>query len=55
MGDFTPAAVKPIVGVEARDALAHGLDDALLLHGAQKIRKKAVGGRFNAWIVFDKR
>ena len=55
MGDFTPAAVKPIIGAEARDALAHGLDDALLLHGAQKIRKKAVGGRFNAWIVFDKR
>ena len=55
MGDFTPAAVKPTVSVAARDALAHGLDDALLLHGAQKIRKKAVGGRFNAWIVFDKR
>jgi hypothetical protein len=47
--------VKPTVGVEAHDAPAHGPDDALLLNGAQKICKKAVGGGFDAWIVFDKR
>jgi hypothetical protein len=25
------------------------------LNGTQKIRKKAIGGGFDAWIVFDKR
>ncbi len=55
MADFTPADVKHAVGIEAPDALALALDDALLLHGAQKICEKAIGGRFDTWIVFDER
>ena len=55
MGDFIPAAVKRTAGIEALDALALALVEALLLHGAQKICEKAIGGRFDAWIVFDKR
>jgi hypothetical protein len=55
MGDFIPAAVKRAAGIETLDALALARDVVLLLHGAQKICEKAIGGRFDAWIVFDKR
>jgi hypothetical protein len=55
MGDFIPADIKRTAGIEALDAVEMALDETLLLHGAQKICEKAIGGRFDAWIVFDKR
>jgi hypothetical protein len=55
MGSLIPAAVKRTAGIETLDAMALALDEALLLHGAQKICEKAIRGRFDAWIVFDKR
>ena len=55
MAEFPPATAKPTAVVETLDALAPGLDHTLLLHGAEKICKKAIGGRFDTWIVFDER
>jgi hypothetical protein len=55
VAELPPATAKPTAGVETLDAHAPELDHKLLLHGAQKICKKAIGGRFDAWIVFDNR
>jgi len=55
VAEFDPAALKRTAGIEVLDALAPELDHKLLLHGAQKICEKAIGGRFDAWIVFDNR